>query len=100
MTGDGELLEAYQQMILLDAKIDQYCTTVSDEDRQTHQGYHDAEDARYEAIDRLIETPAQSWQGIRAKAAALKMRPIQEDPDVMDALAESLVDDVLQLSPA
>jgi hypothetical protein len=94
---DGELVEAYQQIVLLDAKIDEFCTTISDEDRYTHQGYLEAEDARFDAIDRLIDIPARSWEGIRAKAAALKMRQILDDVSRAGVLAESLADDVLQL---
>jgi hypothetical protein len=63
-----------------------------------HQGYLEAEDARFAAIDRLSEIPAQSWKGIKAKASALNMRQIQEDCQSTGALAKSLAEDVLQLS--
>jgi hypothetical protein len=76
----------------------EFCDTISDDDRYTHQGYLEAEDARFDAIDRLSEIPAQSWKGIRAKAAALKMRQIQEDYQSSGALAKSWAEDVLQLS--
>src|SRR5260370_27109313 len=95
---DGELVEAYQQIISLDAKIDELCSTISDDDRYTHQGYLEAEDARFEAIDRLSEISARSWKGIKAKAAALNMRQIQDDHPRTCALAKSLAEDVLQLS--
>jgi hypothetical protein len=59
-------------IVSLDVKIEEYCTTISDDDRYEHQGYLDAEKARYEAIDRLIDTTAQSWTGMRVKADALR----------------------------
>jgi hypothetical protein len=95
---DGELTDAYEQIVSLDAKISVFCDTISDDDRETHQGYQDAEDARFEAIDRLIEIPARTWKGIKAKASALNMRQILDDPERSRGLGESLADDVLQLS--
>jgi hypothetical protein len=95
---DGELVEAYQHIVSLDAKISEFFDTISDDDRETHQGYLETEDARYDAIDRLSEIPAQSWKGIKAKASALNMRQIREDYESTGALAKSLADDVLQLS--
>jgi hypothetical protein len=95
---DGELTGAYEQIVSLDAKIEEFFATVSDDDRYEHQGYLEAEDARYAAIDRLSEIPAQSWKGIKAKASALTMRQIQEDHQSTGALAKSLAEDVLQLS--
>jgi hypothetical protein len=92
------IVGAHEQIVSLDAKISEFCDTISDDDRYTHQGYLEAEDARFAAIDRLSEIPAQSWKGIKAKAAALKMRQIQDDYQRTAALAESLADDVLQLS--
>jgi hypothetical protein len=76
---DGELVEAHQRIISLDAKISEFCDTISDDDRYTHQGYLEAEDARFEAIDRLSEISARSWKGIKAKASALNMRQILDD---------------------
>jgi hypothetical protein len=95
---DGELTDAYEQIVSLDAKIREFFDTISDDDRGTHQGYLEAEDARFDAIDRLSEIPAQSWKGIKAKAAALNMRHIQEDYQSTCALAKSLAEDVLKLS--
>jgi hypothetical protein len=60
---DGELTAAYEEIVSLDAKIEEYCTTISDEDRETHQGFWDAENARSAAIVRLGEIPAQSLRG-------------------------------------
>jgi hypothetical protein len=95
---DGELTGAYEQIVSLDAKISEFCDTISDDDRYTHHGYLAAEDARFEAIDRLIELPARSWKGIKAKASALNMRQILDDTERARGLGESLADDVLQLS--
>jgi hypothetical protein len=95
---DGELTNAYEEIVSLDVKISVFCDTISDEDRETHQGYLDAEDARFEAIDRLIEIPARSWKGIKAKASALNMRQILDDSQRTRGLGESLADDVLRLS--
>jgi len=75
------LLTAYDDIVSLDAKISEYCTTISDDDRYEHQGYLDAHDARSAAIVRLCEIPAGSWRGARAKAAALIMAQIREDDD-------------------
>src|SRR5438477_135305 len=52
---------------------------ISDDDRYEHQGYLAAGDARFEAIALLSETPASSWKGGNAKAAAIKMRQVQHD---------------------
>jgi hypothetical protein len=95
---DGELTDAYEQIVSLDAKISEFFKMVGDDDRETHQGYLEAEDARFAAIDRLSEIPAQSWKGIKAKASGLNMRQIQEDYQSTGALAKSLAEDVLQLS--
>jgi hypothetical protein len=87
-------------IVSLDVKIEEYCTTISDDDRYEHQGYLDAEKANYEAIDRLIDTTAQSWTGMRVEADALMIRQIYEDRERSAAKAWSLADDVLQISSA
>jgi hypothetical protein len=97
---DGELTDAYEQIVSLDAKISEFFDTISDDDREIHQGYLETEDARYDAIDRLSEIPAQSWKGIKAKASALNMRQILDDTQRAVGLGESLADDVLRLSAA
>lgn len=97
---DSELVEAYRQIVSLDAEIEKFCTTISDDDRYEHQGYQAAEDARFEAIALLSETPASSWKGANAKAAVIKMRQIQHDYESTRALAESLADDVMQFAAA
>jgi hypothetical protein len=58
----------------------------------------DAENARSAAIVRLGEIPAQSLRGMRAKAAAMQLRPIQDDYESHGFIAESLAEDVMQLS--
>jgi hypothetical protein len=76
---DGELMDAYEQIVSLDAKISEFFKAVGDDGREIHQGYLEAEDARFAAIDRLSEISAQSWKGIKAKSIGPKHAQIQED---------------------
>jgi hypothetical protein len=65
--------------------------------RQSHaQGYIDAEERRFTALESLATIRAQSPEGIVAKARALKARSLVEDIDRQAAIAASLADDMLR----
>jgi hypothetical protein len=66
------------------------------EDPCERREYRDLENRRLAAIEILATTPAQSREGIIAKAKALGHRMLAEDPDRHVEVGMSLADDVLR----
>jgi hypothetical protein len=94
---DRDLVDAHQEIKELDQKISATLKQHGD-DADERPDYLKFEDERYDAIEHLSSTAAQSWEGAAAKASTLKMRDILGDCERTAALAESLADDVLRLS--
>jgi hypothetical protein len=94
---DRDLADAHQEIKDLDQKISATINQHGD-DATERPDYLKFEDERYDAIERLSSTKAQSWEGAAAKASTLKMREVLQDYSRTKVLAESLADDVLRLS--
>jgi len=69
---DGELTEAFAVIVEMDAAIEALHKQYGD-DADSRDDYLECQDKRYDAIDTLIDVPASSKAGIKAKATALQM---------------------------
>jgi hypothetical protein len=94
---DRGLIEAHQEIKDIDQKISA-TLKLHGEDADQRPDYLKFEDERYDAIERLSSTTAQSAEGAAVKASTLKMREVLQDHTRTTVLAESLADDVLRLS--
>jgi hypothetical protein len=95
MKADLELGAALRNLQSLDLTIAALCKKFGDDvDRQ--RPYWTAEDRRCDVLDRLASTPAALPEGMVAKARAIKVVSVSEDPGRQAAIAASLAADVLR----
>ena len=92
---DGALMHASCDLTVVDLAITGLYSKYGD-DADSRDDYLAIEQQRDENIEILSTVPAKSWDGIWAKAAALRLRRTIEDERAL-AIAASLADDVIAL---
>src|SRR5450759_4733104 len=90
---DGALMHASCDLTVVDLAITGLYTKYGD-DADSREDYLAIEQQRDENIEILSTVPAKSWDGIWAKAAALRSRRTIEDERAL-AIAASLADDIM-----
>ena len=97
--GDEDLVAAASELVLLDKQInDFHLNHAGPGDADEKPQYKAASSRRREVISTLAYSPSTSWNGIKAKAAALRQKPLLEDPDRGPAVAVSLAEDIEALA--
>lgn len=95
---DGELRQAFQDLIKADSDIDRIHDEYGDE-ADSREDYAATNDKRNDSIYALSTVAASSMVGIQAKAAALRLRRTFEDFVSHQDIAVSLAEDLASLNP-
>ena len=94
--GDGELRQASNDLVEIDAAIDRLHKSYGD-DADSRGDYHELEARRDDAIGTLSSVPASSMIGIKAKASALQLDELFLDFESHREIALSLAEDLTAL---
>ena len=94
--GDGELRQALDDIVEIDAAIDGLRDKYGD-DADSRDDFLELEARRDDAIGTLISVPASSMVGIKAKAAALQIGELFDDYEAHQQIALSLAQDLTAL---
>jgi hypothetical protein len=86
---DGELTAASFELAVVDLAIDGLHKQFGD-DADSRDDYHELEDMRARAIEVLADREPRSWDGICAKACALRHRSVIENHEETASIAASL----------
>jgi hypothetical protein len=95
-TSDGELRQASNDLVEIDAAIDRLHKSYGD-DADSRGDYHELEARRDDAIGTLSSVPASSMIGIKAKASALQLDELFTDFESHQQIALSLAEDLTAL---
>ena len=93
---DGALMRAACDLTVMDLAITGLYLKYGD-DADGREDYRAIEQQRDENIEILSTVRAKSWDGIWAKAAALRSKQTIEDDESALAIAASLADDIIAL---
>ena len=96
MSSDLELATAYRDLVEFDRVIDELYSKFPGKELEGKNEFEEADKRRETALQNLATIPAESPEGMIAKAKALKAASIVEDYDRQAAIAVSLADDVLR----
>ena len=96
MGSDLELANAYRDLVEFDRVIDELYSKFPDKELEGKNEFEEADKRRETALQSLATIPAESPEGMIAKAKALKAASLVEDYDPQAAIAVSLADDVLR----
>ena len=96
---DSDLVHDAQDLQIIDQALDDLHRKYGD-DADSREDYLALADRRLENIATLINTPAHSMAGIRAKTAAVRLRSIVENHQRHRRIAVSLADDLVRLDKA
>jgi hypothetical protein len=95
MQTDHQLTTAHRDLLSLDHAISKLYERFGDL-VDGNADYVDAEERRFAALDCLATIQASSPAGMTAKARAMQMQQVIEDPGRCNAIAASLASDVIR----
>ncbi|GGI24161.1 hypothetical protein [Bradyrhizobium guangdongense] len=92
---DRALVEAFKHIVVCDDAIDELMRRYGDDhgDREDSKSW---EAQRNEDIETLVNTPASTAEGLRAKASAMQIRTIADSYEDHGGIGTSLAADVLR----